>query len=277
MIFVYSKWAEFCKKLNDREIQSVPACEVLCKRTSHPYIVLKHDVETKVASAYQMAKIEHQYGHRGSYYVQAYLLNNEENVRMLRQMQEMGHEVSYHYDVLDSNHGDMNGAISEFQTNLERFRSNGFQVVTVCQHGNPVIERVGYHSNRDFFRNERVQALYPDLADIMVDFKAKAGTDYLYFSDAGRRFNLIFDPINNDLTGSENKDVPCEDLDAVLDMINAGSGIVSVHPHRWTSSALGYRVKAGLFKAIRFTAKKMMKISLFKRIMGKYYYLAKKI
>jgi len=277
MIFVYSRWAEFCKKLRDRGMQGTPACGVLKQSAGRPYVVLKHDVETNVASAFQMAKIEHRFGHRGSYYVQAYLLRNEENIRMLREMQAMGHEISYHYDVLDSNHGDMEQAMVAFQNDLELFERHGFQIATVCQHGNPVIERIGYHSNRDFFRNETVQARYPDLADIMVDFKAKAGTDYLYFSDAGRRFHLIFDPIHNDLIDSSDKDAPCEDLDAVLDMIDTGNGIVSVHPHRWTSSALGYRVKTGLFKVIRFTAKKLMKIPLFKKIMGKYYYLAKKI
>lgn len=259
-------------------MQSVPAADVLKKNAPEPYIVLKHDVETAVGRAHKMAKIECRFGHRGSYYVQAYLLKDENNVRLLREMQEMGHEISYHYDVLDSNHGEMDKAIAEFEENLNRFRQCGFACATVCQHGNPVVERVGYHSNRDFFRSEKVQALYPDMADVMVDFKGKAETEYLYFSDAGRKFHLIYDPINNDIVSSDDKNIGFDDLGGVMGEIAAsGNGIVSVHPHRWTGSAAAYQAKALLFKAVRFAAKKLMKIPLFKKIMGKYYYLAKKI
>lgn len=278
MIFIYSKWTQFCKRLNGRGIQSIPAADVLEQKQTGPYLVLKHDVETAVDRAFTMAKIEQQWGHRGSYYVQAYLLHDEKNVHLLREMQEMGHEISYHYDVLDSSHGQMDRAMTEFEANLERFRENGFPCVTVCQHGNPVVERTGYHSNRDFFRSEKVQELYPDMADIMVDFKAKAGTDYLYFSDAGRKFHLIYDPINNDIVSSDHKNIGFADLDGVLESIPASqNGIVSVHPHRWTRWAAVYQAKTLVFRVIRFAAKKLAKISLFKRLMGRYYHLAKKI
>lgn len=278
MIFVYSQWEKFCKQLNAKGIRCVTACDVLKKRTGSPYIILKHDVETDVARAYKMAEIESVCGHRGSYYVQAYLLDDEKNVRLLREMQEMGHEISYHYDVMDSNQGNLERAIEEFEKNKKTFEQCGFQISTVCQHGNPVVERIGYHSNRDFFRSSSVQKLYPQVADIMVDFKIKAETEYLYFSDAGHQFRLIYDPINNDVVKSSNQDIICEDLGAVLNMISAtGNGIVSVHPHRWTSTALVYYTKIFLFKTVRFVAKKLMKIPAVRKVMEKYYYLAKKI
>lgn len=75
MIFVYKKWEEICRKLKEKGLQSIPACEV--KADSGNYVVLKHDVETDVQRAHRIAQIEKQYGHRGSYYVQAYLLNNK--------------------------------------------------------------------------------------------------------------------------------------------------------------------------------------------------------
>lgn len=112
----------------------------------------------------------------------------------------------------------------------------------------------------------------------MVDFKTKANTDYLYFSDAGRRFNLIYDPINNDLVNSDDKNIPCDDLNAVLEQIGEGNNaIISIHPHRWCSSQAGYTVKTTAFKAIRFTAKLVLKIPFMKKLMGRFYYLAKKI
>lgn len=276
MIFVYKKWDAFCKALKDKEIQSIPAKNV--RENTKNYLVLKHDVETDVSKAYEMAKIERKYGHKGSYYVQAYLLEKEENVKMLKEMAKLGHEISYHYDVMDSQKGDLQKAIEEFEKNKNMFEENGFILRTLCQHGNPVVERVGYTSNRDFFRSPLVHEKYPDLSDIMVNFKEKHNTDYVYFSDAGRKFKMIFDPINNDIVNSDDKNIVYQDLNALLKVIEKDKAyIISTHPHRWSDSAFIYILKATAFKIIKFIAKILMKIPFFKKIMSRYYYLAKKI
>ena len=112
----------------------------------------------------------------------------------------------------------------------------------------------------------------------MVDFKTKHKTEYLYFSDAGRHFQLIYDPINNDRVNSDDKNVLYKDLDGLFEALSAEQGnIISTHPHRWTSSALVYSVKAFVFKVIKAVAKILIKIPFFKKFMSKYYYLAKKI
>lgn len=276
MIFVYKKWAEFCSDLNKKGMLSIPAREV--RSDSGNYVVLKHDVETDVPHAYRIAQIENQYGHRGSYYVQAYLLEDSNNVDLLKKMQQMGHEISYHYDVLDSCKGNIDDAINEFEKNLNVFKSNGFDIVTVCQHGNPIVDREGYHSNRDFFRNEKVRNLYSEISDIMVNFKDQVPTDYLYFSDAGRMFKLIFDPINNDIINSDDKNIPYKDLDSLIIALDPAKGnIISIHPHRWTESVAVYVTKAFIFKVLKFVAKILIKIPVFNKMMSKYYYLAKKV
>ena len=276
MMFLFKYWDVFCKELADCGIKSIPACEVNAEMQS--YLVLKHDVETNVPNAYKIARIENKHGHRGSYYVQAYLLENENNIGLLKEMQGMGHEISYHYDVMDSCKGDLEKAIEEFEKNRNIFENNGFNVVTVCQHGNPVAERIGYHSNRDFFRSEKVRGLYPAVSDIMVNFKEQVPTDYLYFSDAGRRFNLIFDPINNDIENSDDKNVPFDNLQRLTEGLTDKKGnIISIHPHRWMNSAVKYIIKNAIFKVLKATAKILQKIPVFNKIMSKYYYLAKKI
>lgn len=276
MIFVYRKWEEICRRLKEKGLQSIPACEV--KSDSGNYVVLKHDVETDVQRAHKIAQIEKKYGHRGSYYVQAYLLSNNKNVELLFEMQQMGHEVSYHYDVLDYCKGNMEKADVEFEKNLNLFRSKGLRVVTVCQHGNPIIERNGYSSNRDFFRNSSIRAKYIDIADIMVNFKEKFSTDYLYFSDAGRMFKLIYDPINNDIINSDDKNILFDSVDELLNGLDKEIGnIISIHPHRWMQSATLYLCTKWTFKVLKTAAKIMAKIPAFNRLMSKYYYLAKKI
>lgn len=275
MIFVYKKWDRFCKELHEKGIHSIPAREITAE--TRGYLVLKHDVETDVAKALTLAKIEQKHGHRGSYYVQAYLLDSAENVKMLHEMQDMGHEISYHYDVMDSTKGNLDRAIEEFEANRKRFEDNGFSLSTLCQHGNPIVERVGYTSNRDFFRSERVQALYPALSDIMVNFKEMHQTDYTYYSDAGRKFKMIYDPLTNDIVNSDDKNVIYKDLDALLPAIDPSGAIISTHPHRYTGSAILYVCKAAIFNVVKFVAKLLAKVPFMKKFMSRYYHLAKKI
>lgn len=276
MIFVYRKWEEFCSALIKKGFKSIPACEV--NMSSNNYIVLKHDVETDVPHAYRIAQIENQFGHRGSYYVQAYLLDDAKNVELLFKMQQMGHEISYHYDVLDSCKGNFEEAITEFEKNRRMFESNGFRINTVCQHGNPIIERNGYHSNRDFFRSQKVRDLYPEISDIMVNFKEERMTDYLYFSDAGQKFKLIYDPLNNDIVNSDDKNISYNDLDELsLALCSEKGNIISMHPHRWMDSAALYLCKKVVFKTLKTAVKTLSVIPFFNKFFSKYYFLAKKI
>lgn len=279
MIFIYKKWERFCAELAKKDMHSVTARSVAEQEVNDVYIVLKHDVETNVSKAYRMAEIEQKYRHHGSYYVQAYLMEDEKNVDLLKKMSDMGHEVSYHYDVMDACKGNMNDAIQQFTENVKIFEENGFSIKTVCQHGNPVAERVGYNSNRDFFRNARVQKLFPEMSDIMVDFQTKASTDYSYFSDAGRKFNLIYDPINNDIVKSDDKNIPFDNLTKVLEYLvnQKESCIISTHPHRWTKSKGEYILKDVFFKVVKKVAKVLLHIPFMKKLMSRYYYLAKKI
>lgn len=276
MIFIRKNWETFCRALRDRNVVAIAAKDVVPELKT--YVVLKHDVETNVRRAYEMAKIERKHGHSGVYYVQAYLLNKVDNVKLLSEMVDWGFEISYHHDVMDSNRGDLEKAVVEFERHRLAFEAAGFQIRTVCQHGNPVVDRVGYNSNRDFFRASSVCARYPLISDIMVNFKDKIPTDYLYFSDAGGKFKLIFDPINNDVVPSDDKNVSYDNLSMLLNELSDNKGnFVSVHPHRWLKSTFEYATKTTVTNIVVKTAKIMAKFPLFKRIMSRYYYLAKKI
>lgn len=276
MIFTYKKWSSFCQKLTNSGFRCVTADKI--DTALQGYIVLKHDVETDVKKAYRLAQIESAFDICGTYYVQAYLLESEENIGLLKQMQQMGHEISYHYDVMDSCKGDIDKALEEFESNKQKFEENGFLLKTLCQHGNPIVERIGYTSNRDFFRSEMIQKRYPELSDVMVNFKEKHGTDYVYFSDAGRKFKMIFDPINNDIVKSDDKNIPYDSLDELFKKLDKDCNyIISTHPHRWMNSAFKYVLTTTLFNAVKFVAKLAAKVPFLKKFMSRYYYLAKKI
>lgn len=277
-MFIYNQWETFCKKLDDAGINSITAASLIDKNCDESFLVLKHDVETDPSKALELAKIENKYNHKGSYYVQGYLLKNKKNISILKEIQKLGHEVSYHHDVMDSNNGDINGAKKEFEDYIKLFKDNEFVIKTVCQHGNPVVERNGYNSNRDFFRNSNIRKYFEEISEIMVNFKDKTNTDYKYISDAGYGWKVIYDPENNDIIESSSKDIALNDLEGVLKYIqNNESIILSTHPHRWNRSQVKAKAKNILFVSIKRIAQLLFKIPLLKKVMSRYYYLAKKI
>ena len=273
-MFYYNNWHNFCSSINKSKIRTFRAAELLADKKTEQFIVFKHDVETNPAKALELAEIENKHGIKGSYYVQAYLLDNPENVKIFQQIKNLGHEVSYHYDVLDANSGDFE---KEFKENLQKFETAGFEIKTVCQHGNPVKNRVGYSSNRDFFRNKTIAEQYNEISDIVVNFKEKSRTNYIYISDAGYAWNIISDPENNDrIKGAP--DIKLRGFEEILSKIDEGHSIIlSTHPHRWKKSKLGIYFKIGMFKTVRSSVKFLTKIPGIKNVLNRFYFLAKKI
>lgn len=278
-MFYYENWEQFCNWIHSIGIKTYTAEQSLSLDLSNNrFIVLKHDVETNVPRALQLAEIEHRNGISGSYYVQAYLLNSEENVRMLREIREMGHEVSYHYDVLDANNGDFVKAESDFDQWLKVFHDKGFEFKTICQHGNPVKNRVGYTSNRDFFRNQDIKKRHNDLVDMVVNYSKYAKSDYIYISDAGYKWKHITEPENNDLR-PDSETIIIGGFQKLKEYIQSKdcSVIISTHPHRWESSAFKINSKIQIFRVVRTTVRCLQKFPGINSILNRFYFLAKKI
>ena len=278
-MFYFNNWEKFCKAIAKCRVQMCTAEESLKMPADVRYIVLKHDVETYVPNAHKLASIEHKYGIKGSYYVQAYLMSDKENIRLLKEMQSWGHEISYHYDVLDAHAGDYRAAEEDFIKYSKVFADNGFTYGTICQHGNPVKKRVGYTSNRDFFRNQEIRSHYPNLVDMVVDYsKHIGGRKYRYISDASYRWNIITLPETND-QHPEVKNEKVGGFKNLLALVKDGeySYVVSTHPHRWMDSAWKINMKIATFRVVRATVMVARHIPGVERLLNKFYFLAKKI
>ena len=85
-MFIYSQWEQFCKEPKIEGFVSETACSFLNEKRQDTFFIKKHDVETKPKKAYRLAKIESKYGHKGSYYVQAYLLRKKRNIKILKKL-----------------------------------------------------------------------------------------------------------------------------------------------------------------------------------------------
>lgn len=277
-MFYYQNWNRFCQFVKDSNLATCTAEESLSMPKDRKFIVLKHDVEGNVPKALKLAEIEHRHGIRGSYYVQAYLIENPENVSILQKMKALGHEISYHYDVLDANSGDFVKAEKDFAYWLKRFNENGFEFKTICQHGNPIKKRVGYTSNRDFFRNPDIKAKYSQFVDMVVDYSHYVGQWYNYISDAGYMWKHITEPETNDLN-PDSLTVPIGNFNKLKEFISNSdcSIVISTHPHRWEEYKTKIMCKTGIFKCARATAKTLQKIPFAYNLLNRFYFLAKKI
>ncbi|MHC1755333.1 MAG: hypothetical protein AB9861_07870 [Methanosarcina sp.] len=142
-------------------------------------IILRHDVDRAVNRNLEMAKLEHSYGIKSTYYFR----HIEETFRpdIILQMAEMGHEIGFHYEVMDKANGDMDKAIEIFKKELEDLRKvteNVTEINTVCMHGNPL----KLWSNRDLWQKY-------DFRDFGLTGEPYLSIDYskvFYLTDTGR-------------------------------------------------------------------------------------------
>lgn len=277
-MFYYKNWDYFCRIISLDSRVKCTASESLKLQSGCHFIVLKHDVEANVSKALKLAEIEHKYGIKGSYYVQAFLLKDRGNIAALKKMQDMGHEISYHYDVLDANSGDYVKAEKDFNYWLDYFRAEGFYFSTICQHGNPIKKRIGYHSNRDFFRDSHIKSKYSYLVDMVVDYSRYINDCYIYISDAGYLWKHIVDPETNDIN-KNSLTLPIGNFKKLLQYIgHTGCSIIlSTHPHRWEKSKCKIYCKILIFKILRFGARKLERIPFVYRIFSRFYFIAKRI
>ena len=272
MNLILEEWHRFCKSIDSDRCYTVSELPLL--PDSVKWIAIKHDVETNVKKALKIAEIEAQHKIRATFYIQSYLL--EENCNLLNKISNLGHEVTYHYDVLDSNAGNIKKALNEFSTTIKKFKELGFPVTSVCPHGNPMMSREGWSSNKDFFRNKEIAKEFSEIFDIVVQGKEKISGKYQYISDAGYGFKVIADILNNDKI--PNEDILIEDIENLLDTTKRRySVVISTHPHRWNSSLFSAKFVKYRFMLIRKIALLASKSKFLKRIMSKFYFLAKKI
>lgn len=263
MNFVYSEWDSFCSELYNNGLKSVTAASILRaanegKLREERFINLKHDVESSPAKALDLARIEHKYGHCATYYVQAYLMTDK-NKELFLKIQQLGHEVTYHHDVIDSGKGILDEAIKIYQYNLNKFEKLGFHVETVCQHGNPLSD----FDNRNFFRNPIVKKKFPNQVDVMVNFMEQIGRKYVYISDVGMDFKIVNDPLNEGIFTEEGKYQEIGGIQNIVPLMIKtpfSSYVISAHPHRYSKSVFKAITHKVIFTCIKSIAKLLFKI-----------------
>jgi len=264
------EWRALCGSLpSDR---SYTIAEYISSSVTLPVVLLKHDVESKPNRALDMARIESENGLRATYYFQASILYSHPEI--IRKIADFGHEIGYHFDVLDQFDGDYRKAETEFRKVVNDFESEGHVIKTVCPHGNPIKIRDGWNSNKDFFRNPETREMFPDIVDIVVCGAEIFGRNFVYITDAGYSWYLVGSIGDNDKCDAP--DTKIQDLNLEIEN-NLQVCVISSHPHRWRKYLLYSVVQKVVFIFIRRFAKWLSKNRYLNKLMSKFYWLAKKI
>lgn len=98
-------------------------------------VVLRHDVDLLPQNSLIFAKIQNELGIKGTYYFRAVPASWDENI--ISQINELGHEIGYHYENLSICKGNIDRAMDDFKINLDKLREIA-PVSTICMHGSPL-------------------------------------------------------------------------------------------------------------------------------------------
>ena len=259
--FTYDAYARLLDRLSDTEhFEVVPLREFAAAQPqSRVLVALRHDVDRRLESAVEMARMEHDHGLRATYFVlhtAAYWRNPDLVPTLLELQNDLGHEIGWHNDLVTLECVHRGNAREFLARELERLRAAGLTVDGTASHGLPMGYRLGYHNNYFFedFDGEELPH-YPNttvvptahgpckipkarLADFGLRYEAYHLGNDAYFSDAsfderGRRWHP----------------------DA-LDLEELASGrrvIILVHPCHWDPSGTSKlrRLPGEIVRAVR--------------------------
>ena len=185
--------------------------------------IIRHDVDRDLSGAIKMAMLESKLDVKSTYY---FRVPKTFDAEIIDRISNFGHEVGYHYEVLDKAKGDYNEAIKLFKRELALFEK--WNIKTICMHGNPLTK----WNNRDLWREYdfRRFGLIGE-AYITVDFKKTN-----YFTDTGRKWNSrkfsVKDKADTRLLCISNTD----HLIFLLKNKEIKKFYIVIHPHRWNDT-----------------------------------------
>lgn len=201
---------------------------------------LRHDVDKCPERSLQTAMVEHELGLVATYYFRIVSCSNVPAV--ICAIQNLGHEIGYHYEDLTLADGDVAKAYGLFIEHLAYFRT--FCPVTkICMHGSP---RSPYDS-KDIWKQYDYHALG-------VDYEPYLDEDYtktFYLTDTGRCWDgykvSVRDkiPVHQDRWNAQG--LVFHSTDDVIRALNnknaqlmAYNMLITTHPQRWTDNRVAW-------------------------------------
>ncbi len=211
------------------------------------HVMLRHDVDRLPSRALRMAELEAEKGVVSTYFFRTKPVSF--NKKIIANIQQMGHEIGYHYECLSDTRGDINKAWQLFQKELKKF-AGLCEIKSIAMHGRPLLP----YDNRDIWNHYD----YRDCGVLQEAYKDIPWTRYLYLTDVGSRW----DSDKNLRDHAPDHDAQIGGIRTTSDLIGALNNmnknlIISTHPERWPKSLAGW-IQARLFDRAVDSAKFML-------------------
>ena len=175
-------------------------------------------------------------------------------------MQSNGHLIGYHYDCLDEANGNVDRAKQIFLETINFLELNDLNSRLVCPHGNPHKKRIGYSSNKDFYK--LCPESFNNLFDLVMDW------DEAFYSDYGYELWSInrneHGEIKNPVSWSDIANVP-------------GIAQLSLHSHRYRKSWLFATILHKRYHLFKKLYSLFSRLKMFDILLNKFYFLLRRI
>ena len=180
--FTVERYADLCEAIAQSEYVPMTVRDYLeAERLPSRLAVVRHDVDVTPRQEQKVAQIEIDLGIRATYYFR--YKHGVFRPDVMRQIAGMGHEIGYHYEVVDKAKGDYQKALEIFSSELSAFRDE-VEIKTISMHGNPLTR----WDNRDLWRDHNFK-------DFGISGEAYVSFDrskIAYLSDTGRTWGPEF-------------------------------------------------------------------------------------
>jgi hypothetical protein len=202
------------------------------------FFILRHDVDRRPSNALKMARLEDSLGIHSTYY---FRVNRRVfKADIIREIAELGHEVGYHYEVLDKAHGKVSLAERIFVDELDRLREVT-EVSTACMHGNPLSP----WDNRDFWKHYALSQ-FGLVGEAYISVRER---DLCYVTDTGRAWNRggfnLRDHFPEGWVSLMPSLAGTRQLILSIRKGEAKKIYLQVHPNRWSWNRLEWHVQWG--------------------------------
>lgn len=222
--FTFKQYSDLCITLKERN-KTVTVAQYLTEKNDNVAII-RHDIDKKPQNALKIAEIENDLGIESTFYFRT--IPEVFNVEIMKKIHSMGHEIGFHYEVLDKAKGDINKAIDIFEKELPLFP---FDIKTICMHGNPLTPWV----NKDMWKAFEFKK-YGIIGEAYLSINF---SDLYYFSDTGRSWNGRYS-VKDHSDSPDKESEKITNTEKLKEFIRKKDGnyYIVTHPQRWDDALI---------------------------------------
>tara|TARA_B100001250_G_C19610356_1_gene704645 strand:+ start:40 stop:816 length:777 start_codon:yes stop_codon:yes gene_type:complete len=251
--FTLVKYESLCKTIADSDYSVKKIKDFIIEKDyTSRQILIRHDVDKNIERVLRMAELERDYGLSATYYFRK--KRKVFDPSLILKINNLGHDIGYHYETLDKAKGDKEKALEFFAQELREFRKI-LPIETCVMHGNSLSR----WDNRHIWKNKRPED-YGLVGEgyLSIDF-----SKMYYFTDTGRRWDghnfNVKDRMKNSIS-DKIKVKNTDDLIRIIENSKCNNLYLNTHPKKWSQTKIEWykeQLDVSMRNTIKYTYKKL--------------------